>query len=617
MMPAATARPPRSGGRITWGLVMVGLGLAAAAHWSGATPGSSLEGITGAGMCVFLPTGVMMLILSRPPQGQARGRTILFLGLVLGGLGTGLGSTVNEVGDNSWLAGTAMLGYCAVAPVGLLIALATRRPAQMMVQQPVMMQQQMMVQQPTTIRPAQHQLMVMAPRPTGPMVAPPQQHTLVHQPTQPLPVPTVPVQQLPQHLQQHSQVRRMAAGVAPPPIAAPPAPVAVAPSAWPTAPPRTAAAMQPRPQTSTKAMLDAGIERMRDLKRQYDDRRTRKLLDEAKGLEAARDFERAALAYQQAGAFDDAARVRAGHIEGSSAAAPPTPTRDTGLAQRFIIGDRLAEGGMAIVFLATEVATHETVVWKQAHGRQNPLAISNLKLRDEAAILAIARHPRIPRLISEGAVEVDGQEIAVLIEEHIEGGDLKNQVEQVGKAGLVLPTEKVIEYIRAICEPLQHLAALPEPIYHRDLKPHNVIVHPERGPVIIDFGLAKRVSTGEDVSTTRAGSGTWTAPERDTGVSGPFTDVYSLGKMLWYILTGKVPPAILTSDDVAPVVEAGHPQWLADIALSAAWPVHQQRLQTVELVSALLEHEGHWPEGSEGGTGGADHASSDEVTTWG
>jgi serine/threonine protein kinase len=270
---------------------------------------------------------------------------------------------------------------------------------------------------------------------------------------------------------------------------------------------------------------------------------------------------------------------------------------------------------MANVFLATEIATARKVIWKQAHGEFNPLHVSNQKLADEVELLQIARHPRIPDYLAHGG-SIDskgsGQHCSVLIEEYIPGGDLKNTIEQIAKVGAVISLPKIVEYIVAICEPLEHMANLAQPVYHRDLKPHNIIVHPERGPVLIDFGLAKMVATGEDVSITRGGSGTWTPPERDAGVSGPFTDVYSLGKILYFLLTNQQPAAILTTEKLSPITAAGHPEWIADLTLRAAWPDRSDRIQTVREFRIFLENQGYWPEGVEMESS----AGADDYTTW-
>ena len=254
----------------------------------------------------------------------------------------------------------------------------------------------------------------------------------------------------------------------------------------------------------------------------------------------------------------------------------------------------IAKGGMANVYAAINKTTRNKVVWKEAHGDFNPLNVSNMKIDGECELLELLEHPRLPKYIARGSVSADfGQEKFVLIEEFIEGGSLQETIEQCRKMGAIIPQDRIIDLLGKTCEPLIYMATLNEPIYHRDLKPHNIIVHPDRGPVLIDFGLAKIVATGSDISVTRGGSGTWTAPERDSGISGPFTDVYSLGKCLYYLITYKVPPTIVTDREKQEMIQNGAPDWLADLMLNAAWPVHDQRIQTVRHFNEILHSKGN------------------------
>ncbi len=73
--------------------------------------------------------------------------------------------------------------------------------------------------------------------------------------------------------------------------------------------------------------------------------------------------------------------------------------------------------------------------------------------------------------------------------------------------------------------------------YHRDVNPKNIMMT-GIGAVLIDFGLAKKVRAGKDLSFSRGGSPGWSPIEREKGESGGFTDPFSLGQVLWHMLTG-------------------------------------------------------------------------------
>ena len=283
----------------------------------------------------------------------------------------------------------------------------------------------------------------------------------------------------------------------------------------------------------------------------------------------------------------------------------------TNTRNRFTKTQMFASGGMAKVFHCIDNSNGELMVWKQAQGTHIPLNDANKRLKYEAEVLMAANHPRIPTYFGFTDIKnEEGQDANVLIMEFLEGGDLKSTVTQIAKVGLIMPAETIINYLKEMCEPLIHMSSFKEPIYHRDLKPHNIIIHPTRGPVIIDWGLAKAVHGGSDISVTRGGSGTWTSPERDSGISGPFTDVYSLGKILYYLATCKQPPAIVSNAERDEMVELGHPEWLAELMLKAAWPRHQERIQGVEEFSQLLDNKGETKSTES-------LIDIDDVTTWG
>ena len=93
--------------------------------------------------------------------------------------------------------------------------------------------------------------------------------------------------------------------------------------------------------------------------------------------------------------------------------------------------------------------------------------------------------------------------VGVMVMEHIEGNSLKSDIETLLKMRRGFDLGEAIEMVSQICEPLEYMMDLEVPVYHRDIKPGNIIVDPTKGPVLIDFGLAKGVASGSDVSLSQ------------------------------------------------------------------------------------------------------------------
>jgi serine/threonine protein kinase len=139
------------------------------------------------------------------------------------------------------------------------------------------------------------------------------------------------------------------------------------------------------------------------------------------------------------------------------------------------------------------------------------------------------------------------------------------------------------------------MADLEVPVYHRDIKPANIIIEPGKGAIIIDFGLAKGVDAGSDVSLSQGMSEGWSPPERRDGISGGFTDVYSLGQTLWRMLTGERPFHALTLDEIMEkLVSKNHPEWVAEVILASVQR-YDRRIQSVFEFRLMLENEGKIP----------------------
>ncbi len=269
-------------------------------------------------------------------------------------------------------------------------------------------------------------------------------------------------------------------------------------------------------------------------------------------------------------------------------------------SRRFVKVRKLrAEGGMAEVYQAKDKKTGDFVIWKQAApSRTLSAKEANRVLENEVEVLERLDHHRIPKCIDSGfLLNEEGDLVLALIMEHIDGGSLDDEMKTFVRRGIAQSLDYVIKTMVQCCEALEYMADLDPPLYHRDIKPHNIMAHPERGAVLIDFGLAKEVAAGSGVSLS-AGAHTagWSPPERERAETGTFTDVYSLGQILWHMLTNE--PAGIYSEErrVEAITKAGHPEWLARLVNQATVPDDpKRRTQTVFEFRIRLENEGRLP----------------------
>ncbi len=245
----------------------------------------------------------------------------------------------------------------------------------------------------------------------------------------------------------------------------------------------------------------------------------------------------------------------------------------------------LAFGGMKKIFLRTE-PNGTQVVYKEAsaHGEQMTLTIVNERLDFEAELLKeIGNHPRIPELIEHSHIDLKGVgKVSYLVEEFIAGPTLEQLLKDISKRNIHIEIDTIVEWVIDLCEPLISCGNLPDPVYHRDLKPGNIIVHETRGPIIIDWGVAKIVTSSDDTTSQIFHSQAWTPPERRVGISGSFTDVYSLGKiMACLLLREENPPTVVDDEDLKTFIKAGASDELAQIIVDACKPRSERRIASV------------------------------------
>jgi len=210
------------------------------------------------------------------------------------------------------------------------------------------------------------------------------------------------------------------------------------------------------------------------------------------------------------------------------------PLVDKLLDGRYAIESRLARGGMASVYLATDIRLERKVAVKVMHSAmaEDPEFVA--RFNREARAAARLSHPAVVSVYDQGTD--DGH--VFLVMEYVAGGTLRQVLREYGR---LTPAEAaaVMDHVLAALE-AAHTAGL----IHRDVKPENVLVTPDGRVKVADFGLARAVagSTVTRDDTTLLGTASYISPEQvQDGLADARSDVYAAGVMFFELLTGTTP----------------------------------------------------------------------------
>ncbi|MGF1583340.1 MAG: protein kinase [Gemmataceae bacterium] len=194
----------------------------------------------------------------------------------------------------------------------------------------------------------------------------------------------------------------------------------------------------------------------------------------------------------------------------------------------------IGRGGMGVVFKARHVQLNRIVALKMLSGGVVTREEDAIRFRNEAATAAQLQHPQIVALYE--IHEYDHQPYFAM--EYVKGSSLAQRVE----AG-TFPGRKAAEYIELTARAVHY--AHSRGIIHRDLKPANILLDEHDHPKITDFGLAKLVrgDSGQTRTGAIVGTPSYMAPEQANASkdTGPVSDVYSLGAVLYELITGHPP----------------------------------------------------------------------------
>jgi len=200
---------------------------------------------------------------------------------------------------------------------------------------------------------------------------------------------------------------------------------------------------------------------------------------------------------------------------------------------RYRLDAQIGAGGMSTVYRAFDTVLERQVAIKLMHREIASDSDQLERFRREARAVAQLNHPHVVGVIDAG--EDDGTPYIVF--EYVEGETLKDRIRRYGR----LPVGEAVAYAIEIARALG--AAHEQQIVHRDVKPQNVLIDEEGTAKVTDFGIARSLTEEGLTADGRVlGTTDYVSPEQALGQDvGPPSDLYSLGVVLFEMLTGDVP----------------------------------------------------------------------------
>ncbi|QKV93713.1 protein kinase [Streptomyces sp. NA02950] len=210
---------------------------------------------------------------------------------------------------------------------------------------------------------------------------------------------------------------------------------------------------------------------------------------------------------------------------------------------RYELRDLLGEGGMASVHLAYDTVLDRQVAIKTLHTELGREQSFRERFRREAQSVAKLTHTNIVSVFDTGEDSVDGSLMPYIVMEYVEGQPLRSVLDADVRQYGAMPTEKALKITADVLAALEisHEMGL----VHRDIKPGNVMMTKRNVVKVMDFGIARAMQSGVTSMTQTGmvvGTPQYLSPEQALGRGvDARSDLYSVGIMLFELLTGRLP----------------------------------------------------------------------------
>ena len=261
------------------------------------------------------------------------------------------------------------------------------------------------------------------------------------------------------------------------------------------------------------------------------------------------------------------------------------------------VGEKLKDGRYTIEQVLGHSGFGQTYVALRNTSNSERVVLKHLKKEDgeddktfrdrqtaftnEAIRLASCEHSHIVKVRPETFWEGD---LVHMVMEHIQGENLEVLVKQRQKP---LPLDEALRYIAQVASALDHIHNFDPPLIHRDVKPANIVLRNQnREAVLVDFGSAKEVRAGASLSLKSIYTAGYSAIEIYSGIKkDTYTDVYSLGATLYFLLTTTIPTPVqqrVVEDLLAPIqINPSISQRVNEAIMAAMEIKPKDRVQTV------------------------------------